>query len=156
MWHRSGGLIVTAPPGAQRVEEQDWSTLTLEAFPAATAQITERRVYERDTATRTLLSFETFGNGRAQLHVSAPEGGAPRAWVLRLHLRPGQQAAAVHIDGVRTSVAHIAPLASEIADSFFPLGGAGTPPASQAGPVAEIHIPAAATARLVEVQLLDA
>ena len=32
MWHRRGGLVVTAPV-AQTVERQDWSTLTLELFP---------------------------------------------------------------------------------------------------------------------------
>jgi hypothetical protein len=32
MWHRRGGLVVTAPV-AKTVERQDWSTLTLELFP---------------------------------------------------------------------------------------------------------------------------
>merc|ERR1711871_775339 len=45
MWHRRGGLMITTDKPGLRVEEQDWSTLTLEAFPAQTAESTSRSVY---------------------------------------------------------------------------------------------------------------
>merc|ERR550532_29920 len=50
MWHRrDGGLLVLADAPTSRVEEQDWSTLTLEAFPAAGARTTRRSLFERGT-----------------------------------------------------------------------------------------------------------
>merc|ERR1711959_678360 len=33
MWHRRGGLMVITDDPQLRVEEQDWSSLTVEAFP---------------------------------------------------------------------------------------------------------------------------
>ena len=50
MWHRAeGGLIVMASSVTANVQDQDWSTLTLEAFPSRSAGATHRSVYERSS-----------------------------------------------------------------------------------------------------------
>ena len=44
MWHRKGGLVVTTDQPGTRVDEQNWSMLTLEAFPhsASTVQLSQQ------------------------------------------------------------------------------------------------------------------
>ena len=173
MWHRAGGLLVTTSRPGTRVSAQDWSELTLEAWPdVARAQqegidgapLVERRsVRALGTAAKTALAMTTRagGNGTVtlRLEVSAADDGAARAWVLRAHLAPGQRVTAATVDGARvapTGVAHLAPVAAGGAEDagFFPLRGAGRAPPARAGPVAELRVPRGASARVVELQIL--
>lgn len=155
MWHRRGGLLVMAAGGALRVDEQDWSELTLEAFPATGVdQRTERAVRERNGTERTGIVMQTFaGEKHVAVAITEAEGAQSRAWIVRLHLRRGERIARAVLDGVDVKVAHLAPLSEEDGAAFFPLGGRGTAPAPRAGAVAEIHLPASAQARALEVTM---
>jgi hypothetical protein len=159
MWHRrDGGFLIVADKPAQRIEDQDWSSLTLELFPAARAHTTTRHLFERGTAARTDINFHTSDLGRIRVEIGAAgsrSGGEGRAWVIRVHLLPGQRVVAASVDGVDHitfgGVQHI-----EAADhddaSFFPLGGAGSPVAAKAGRVAEVRVPKGSHARIVEFE----
>jgi hypothetical protein len=179
MWHnKNGGLIVTttttnATP-AMRIDDADWSTLTLEAFPPRKGvSATTRRLMVPRNATfdaRTEIVFETTEDGTVTFNIAAPNPAAAaaaasttaaanhqqQAWVVRLHLFPGQRVEMVTVDGeVLTKASdggggdggvgtfwHIAPV-DKGSYGFFPLGGAGTAPAENAGYVAEFEVPAA-------------
>ena len=161
MWHnKNGGLIVTTDKPGLRIDDADWSTLTLEAFPprAGTAATTQRLVVPRNGtfADRTELSFSTDVAGLVTLDVAAVTtttfNDDERAWAVRLHLFPGQRVTSVAVDGVplsegetatETEFYHIAPVAAG-SSAYFPLGGRGTAPAENAGHVAEFLLPAAA------------
>jgi hypothetical protein len=55
------------------------------------------------------------------------------------------------------SLLHLEPMGAEeetAAASHFPFGGAGARPPSRAGPVAELHVAAAATARSISVVIV--
>ena len=206
MWlNKNGGLIVTTDKPALRIDEADWSTLTLEAFPAraGTAASTRRIVVPRNAtfADRTELVLATDAAGTVTLDIAAPEPNnnnnnnnkraaalvaaaaaaaedqpqqQQQAWVVRLHLFPGQRVTSVAVDGKQLAEEkldennngiggkgsvfwHSAPVAEgeAAAASYFPLGGAGTAPAAHAGAVAEFRIPAApaAVARRVVAQI---
>eukprot|EP00937_MAST-01D_sp_MAST-1D-sp2_P004384 g4384.t1 len=154
MWHRAGGLMVLASdPAALRVEEQDWSELTLDAHPhaAGDASVTRRQVRARGSSARTELTMTTGADGMLSLRVSAAGDGEARAWVLRVHLRPGQRAARALVDGADASVLHIAPHAG--GQRFTPFGGKDAAPAPNAGHVAQIALPTSASARSVVVHI---
>ena len=166
MWHKKdGGLTVMTDKPGMRIEEGDWSSLTLEAFPAQTEMLTERSVYAQDThvrgeeTARTDLSMRTDGTGKAHFEITESSDGAERAWVVRLHLRPNQRVTTAVMDGAElavdeTTVTHLAPLsASETALHHFPFGGAGAHPPVNAGHVAELRLPSAAHARSLEVTI---
>ena len=119
LWHRAGGLTVLAAsePGL-RTAEQDWSTLTLEAFPHALNarhdgtggsadevgsntqhRVTRRAVVERGVgSSRTEIEMITFTQDQLQVKIGASTGNATaaahaqikRGWIVRLHLRPAQ------------------------------------------------------------------
>ena len=165
MWHRAGALLVTTSAPGTRVGAQDWSELTLEAWPTAEARVVRRTVYERGGGGggRTELAMATTAaeadeNRTTTLRLDVSASGTARAWVLRAHLAPGQRVVAAAVDGAAVDgarVAHIAPLAAGGADDagFFPLRGAGHAPPARAGPVAELRVPRAAGAREVELQI---
>jgi len=149
MWHRrDGGFLVVNGKPATRIEDQDWSSLTLEIFPATGLQSSHRELYERGSAKKTSLAFHTDGKGSAQLEIGE---GQERAWTLRAHLLPGQRVASAVVDGVlMASVQHIGP-----AMAHFPLSGAGTPAAAGAGKVAEILIPKGSHPRTAEFKISE-
>jgi alpha-glucosidase (family GH31 glycosyl hydrolase) len=161
LWHRTGGFLVLASTPALRVEQQDWSELTLEAWPDVTAaSVTERAVHERgagaEPTPRTALRLATDGRGG----VSVTVGASPvaRAWTLRIHLRPGQEAAHVSLDGkalpLESPAAHHLPaLSVASAEGFFPFGGRGSRPPPHAGPVLEVALPASAAARTLHIDV---
>mmetsp|Transcript_79763 Transcript_79763/g.247379 ORF Transcript_79763/g.247379 Transcript_79763/m.247379 type:complete len:866 (-) Transcript_79763:12-2609(-) len=155
LWYRhEGGLLVTASDPGLRVDAQDWSTLTLEAFPSSAAQTTNRTVFERRGGQRTEIRLATDGAGGLRLNI-APQDGAPaRAWVLRLHLLPGQRAAAASVDGdfSPAPARHLEPVGPS-AQGFFPLGGAGSAPAPHAGAVLELRLEKTVGPRSVRVSL---
>jgi len=149
MWHRAGGFVVLADRGATRVDEQDWSSLTLDCFPATTAATTSRTLVEKHTADKTSLRFSTDGTGRAIFAIGASP--TSRAWTVRVHLRPGQQLTSIATESGSHEVTYHAPLNTSMAAAFRPFGGRDSAPAPHAGPVAEIALPAASHARSVEV-----
>lgn len=145
LWHRRGGLLILAPEPTAPVDDQDWSTLVLEAFPAASGS-TRRSLFERRGSGRTDLQLSRDGD---RLHLRIGTGG-PRNWLLRLHLRPAEHATAATVDGIHVAqLSHIAPARH----SGGPLKGARSAPPSGAGPVVEISVATAGHARSVEVQI---
>eukprot|EP00927_Polykrikos_kofoidii_P015618 TRINITY_DN16958_c0_g1_i1.p1 TRINITY_DN16958_c0_g1~~TRINITY_DN16958_c0_g1_i1.p1 ORF type:complete len:980 (+),score=114.21 TRINITY_DN16958_c0_g1_i1:90-2942(+) len=163
MWlRREGGFLIVADNASQRVEDQDWSSLTLELFPAAQAHSTKRQLFERGTSARSNLAFHTDGLGRISVEIGAMEGGvAERAWTVRVHLLSGQRVVSAIVDGVSVhlegGLRHIEASSSSRLSSapFFPLGGAGTLTAPMAGPVAEIHVRKGSQARTIELETGD-
>ena len=124
------GIVVTTESPARseimQVSQQNWSTLTIEAFPAAgsagasgsgsggasgSPMISRRVLHEQQqygaqtAACYTELALSTDGKGGLELTIlsNAPTAAiAGRAWVLRLHLLPGQRlvTASTKVDGV--------------------------------------------------------
>ena len=163
MWHRRGGLtVITDSPGL-RIEGGDWSSLTLEAFPAQVRMETRRSVYAQHTHSepggpgRTDLVMRTDGLGNAHFEISEATDGCKRAWVVRLHLLPNQRVAGAVMDGVALvdeAILHLAPLShADTVHHYFPFGGSGTPPAAMAGHVAELKLPSAAHARFLSLTI---
>ena len=136
----------------------------------ATPTTTERTVYALQTEARTELSMATegvSGQKQQQVHfeISTATDAAPRAWVVRVHLEPGQRMVAavesvihggeeaVLLDLVK-AVVHLAPLsAEETARSHFPFGGTGVHPPVHAGHIAELRLASAAHARTLSVTI---
>lgn len=152
MWHRRGGLLVLSDSPSLRVDDQDWSTLTLDAYPSVKQKSeTKRRVVERlGNGADTHLVMRTDDLGRVTLEILAAAGAVPRAWVFRLHLLPGQQAKVCFVDGHVSTATHINPGGPH----FFPFGGAGSAPARGAGTVVEIKLPSGTGARSASVQIV--
>jgi alpha-glucosidase (family GH31 glycosyl hydrolase) len=160
MWHRLGSFLITVDSKATRVEDQDWSVLTLEVFPDFTTEVyIEKSLYSLGTAARTDLSMANIpkdnnNGGFVNFHISASEDGESRGWLVRLHLRPGQNciSAGVDDDGTDLDIVHIDPITDT--DDFFPFGGSGTPPAPKAGKIAEIKVPMANHERKLQLSIL--
>jgi alpha-glucosidase (family GH31 glycosyl hydrolase) len=150
MWHRrDGGLLVLAPEST-RVDSQDWSLLSLEAFPSSKAWNSSRRLHEAAGCTE--IKMRSDGHGRVSIHIG--EAPSSRAWVVRVHLRPQQRLSHAAVDGV--AVASLAGLHLEADNArYFPLLGAGTSLPPGAGAVAELRLEPAAHARSVEVNIQE-
>lgn len=152
MWHRKdGGLVVTTDTPGLRIEGQDWSVLTLEAWMTDlhTPHETKRAVFEQKTSKRTDIVFSHDGAGAVSVRISAAEDRATRGWVLRLRLRAGQQVMSASVDGVTLADEATAIIAAAKPDGYFPFGGIGTP--SAGGDILEVKVPASALARDVRV-----
>ena len=174
--------MLASAPGL-RAAMQDWSTLTLEAFPhheqelhGSGGAVTRRVVVERGVrGGRTELEMETT-QGRLRLRVGRAEDGVGRSWLVRVHLRPGQcvagatlllqeeaaaaaAAAEEHRQVAPTygllDVMHLLPLPAAASHGFLPFGGAGARPPSSAGAIAELHVPAAAHSRTVDIRVVE-
>lgn len=154
MWYRAnGGLIVTTADPHERVEDQDWSSLVLDIFVGDSAISTERTVVDRGTGSQTKLAWTMQNDGRLNLQIHASDSGLSRSWVLRFHLRPGQQVGRALVDGVSSPATHLAPLHQNLVTDYFPFGGPGTAPAPHAGHVAEMSLESASHMRIVECEL---
>ena len=161
MWHRAGGLLVLASdPDAMRVEEQDWSEITLEAHPHTTTShplVTRRTLRERGSGARTDIVMTTTAHPTgtvSRFDISPHPNADSRAWVIRLHLRPGQKATTASIDGVSvmsSQLTHLAPRSS--GHGFLPFGGKDSRPAPLAGHVVQISVPSSASTRHVMVNI---
>lgn len=171
MWHRAGGMVVAAVDGGLRVDLQDWSTLVVECFvPPSTTPIgtTSRTVYALGSAVRQELEL-TFPAGGYHLKIEHAEDGAPRAWVVRMHLPVGTQGPTMlRVDGHDVAVAAaqetepqapdndvaraVVMLPMKLVDAWrmFPFQGVGSAPAPLAGKILEIHVPAANGTRTIE------
>ena len=64
---------------------------------------------------------------KKELHfaVTEAEDGAERAWVLRIHLAPGQRVGQALLDGSELAAVHLSPVAESEAHLFTPFGGKG-------------------------------
>ena len=172
LWHRKGGLTVLASTAALRVDEQDWSELTLEAFPhvamaAEDEMVTRRFVVRKETESsgsngRTMIEMMTMMVSNSSKLVrftisAAADGVTARAWVLRVHLEPGTRVNHAVVDGGVLGEAapfwHLAPIPPPSAADYAPFGGKGARPAPLAGHIAELHLPTAAAARAVELTI---
>ena len=124
-----GALLVAVRDGTQRIDDQDWSELTLEGWPASEAVTEQREVFEQDFSEHgddvsTVVRLSTDGAGK--VHIDVSESPEPRAWLVRLHLAPGQalalDAAAEDVGSVR----HLEPRSDCDDAGFFPFAGAGS------------------------------
>jgi len=159
MWHHRGTFTITVDSPACRVEDQDWSILTLEAFPdISSKEIAYRSLYSLGSAARTDLSMESDstsnGLGLVTFKISTSEDGASRGWLVRLHLRPGQHCVSAVVDSTAVlEILHLSPVAPNVV--FFPFGGAGTAPAHKAGKIAEVQVPSGNRDRLLQFKIQE-
>merc|ERR1739848_309216 len=114
----------------------NWSSLTLEAFPALDHVTTFRSIFSRGGDSRTNITFVS-DPAHARLLIEASRTGERRAWVLRLHLLPFQRVVEAVQHAQVLSFHHIFPNSSKY---FFPFRVKGSQPAAYAGPVAEIEL----------------
>jgi alpha-glucosidase (family GH31 glycosyl hydrolase) len=153
MWHRRPSLSVLCDKVAYRVEDQDWSNLTLEAFPEVESTV-EAAVYEQHTGAYTKLVLATDGEGKhVTLNISKTAEGSARGWLLRLHLRSGQLAKSAQVDGEEKGVVHRYP--SDDGSRHVPFTGSGSAPAHGAGAVAEIVMSVSSHERAVVVEVIE-
>lgn len=170
MWHRAGGMtVITDSPGT-RLHKQDWSALTVEAFPHlddisdAAPQTTSRVVFDKSgesygVGSRTQLTMTTTAS---RISVAfAPDADADaREWSVRVHLQPGQKAVAAAVEdesGAQASVdvVHVLPLKQD-EPAYFPFGGVGAPPPFGAGPTAEVRVSTRGQAAAVHLNVVQA
>lgn len=146
MWHRHGGLVVTTEDPGLRVEDQDWSELTLDAFPSTSDETTVRYIYERNSNKYQSLKMDSHSVG---LQLALGSSSAPRSFRLRVHYAHGMAPSTVFIDGVEApfTIFKAAP-GGTVA---WPFSGVGSRPA--AGVIAEVYIPASAKPRNIQVSL---
>ena len=154
MWHKRGALLVTAASGSLRLVEQDWSELTIEAFPTADGSSARRDLYEQEgsafaSADPTAIELTSHGDT-----VALEMGASPvaRACIVRVHLHRAEQRltlvgeAGSMVASVQQSVRHPLP---DCSGNHFPFLGAGAAPACEAGAVAELRLAPSKAARRV-------
>ena len=179
LWHtpmymRRGGIVLLAP-AVQYTGEKPWDPVTVEAFAGRGAQgRVVREFYEDDGSTtgyqkgecaRTQIELAQPEPGRVALTIQAVNGDfhgrqKKRAWIVRIHLAPGEKAGTVTVDGKAVRVLGAEPadpgkpsarvlLPATAVDADAPLAmpfcGAGARPGPRAGPVVEVRLPAADT-----------
>ena len=160
LYHKSGGLIVLSDDEkAMRVEEQDWSRLTIEAFPHSDGadeeygSVTRHEIVERSRASSsedegeaTALTMRTTKSGQNKTMVGVEIGAAPvpRVYTVRFHLRHFNLRFECAIDGAVTNTYRLlAPLDAkdeEAVRTFTPFGGRGARPPPLAGPIVEVEV----------------
>ena len=88
--------------------------------------------------------------------MTAPESGLPRSWHVRIHLRVGQRVASamLHSSTTDSTVALDVEHLTMPSVPHFPFGGAGSGPAPQAGPIAEMVIESTADPRRLELVIV--
>lgn len=148
MWHRRGSLLILdGTPNGLRIVNQDWTELTIEAFPASGFAHHARTLYEQEgsllgDAASTRVELATDESGLVALTVS--DSNASRSWVVRLHLHADQRfVASVDANSQLVNVTHLFPASGcdgGLTDDYFPFSGAGFRPACQGGPIAEFRI----------------
>ena len=167
MWHRKGGLmILSGDTNALRVEDQDWSSLTIEAWlpmPAAAGSSSNsnepvtRMLYERSSGASTEVTFHYIpADDMARIEISEASDGTVRGWLLRLHLSPRQRiAVGVQglVDGRIAALTSVTPRNGDSAAAHFPLRGEGALPAHRTGPIVELRVPSGAGRRTLAVPI---
>ena len=62
MWHRKGGFLITTSNPGSSVDTQDWSELTVEAFPSSTTEATTvHPLHARGSMAKTELRMQSSG-----------------------------------------------------------------------------------------------
>lgn len=156
MWHMSGGfLVLDGTFGGLRIVNQDWSELTIDAFPARSSHHHKRMIYEQEgsphaKAAPTAVEVTTDNNGRVAVTIG--ESPIPRSWVVRYHLRVGERfvvddSTLRDIDGVIT---HLQPQCDSRDADQSPFQGGGARPPCHSGAIAEFRLSKASTQRRVE------
>ena len=169
MFVRRGGLVLLAPE-MQYSWEKPWEPVTVEAFPPASGKVV-RELYEDDRCSldyqkgefmRTRLELSRPDQKQIELTIDPAKGKFPeqiekRGWIVRLHLLAGERATSVKVDGKRVDARVLSPAGQPAGDAVLPMPllGAGSHPASRAGPILEIEIEPAETSkgRAVSVML---
>ena len=91
MWHRKGTLLVTALPSpSRRLTRQNWTELTVHAWPATGVAVGRREVYAQESAEAgseapTVVEMVTHVNGTITLSVSPSR--MTRSWLVRMQLQ---------------------------------------------------------------------
>ena len=159
MWHRAdGGLVLGLEQPATRVDEQDWSTIVLHAFPAISGgDVVERSLHDKKSGARTGVAMVTDASGkRVRFEIGAAADGATRGWHVRMQLPRAADAndalpeLSATIDGA-TSVAppKLLRATAAVATPF----SVGSSPAALGGHVVELVVPTAAHARVIELSI---
>ena len=114
-----------------------------------------RRDAEAGAGTDITLSADSHGHH--ELHIAPSADTPPRAWVVRVHLRPGQELVAARLDGAACAeqVRVLSPLRDHTATMFLPFGGTGMRAAPLAGPIVELPLPPLARQRTLRFALLQ-
>lgn len=171
LWHRQGGMMVLASAPTLRVDEQDWSELTLEAFPHSLVgqrdgvSVTRRTVVakesEQSDGAKTIIVMSTqrsAHNNSKQVRFEISPSTIARAWVLRVHLEPGARVVDAAVDARALQVAdlkHLRPVANALTvAAFAPFGGKGTRPAPLAGDILELSLQSGTMARGVDIRIV--
>ena len=173
MWHRVGGLVITTGPQdaeTLRVDDQDWSALTLEAFVPEMQQqqhakgeegiaglLAERVVvphskYDGSTDSRTITPTVVTmrrHDSNNTLVLESTMGGVTSTFAARLHLHRGQRVVSARVDGVTLGADEVRALhLNATANVAIPFGGVGSAPGARGGDVAEVTM-----RRRLEVQI---
>mmetsp|Transcript_4775 Transcript_4775/g.10527 ORF Transcript_4775/g.10527 Transcript_4775/m.10527 type:complete len:818 (+) Transcript_4775:39-2492(+) len=176
MWHRRGGLTVLASEGGTRTAEQDWSSLTVEAFPDhRVVGSTRRAVFAHQPSTdaageqaaaEVQMEMDKDGSAVIRLLSSMMPAGIGRHWLVRLHLLQGQRTSMVSLDGHElwtasrggsTQVQEILPAQHlSDADAYFPFGGVGSAAPPLSGPILEVTLGMRSPEHTLRVVLEDA
>jgi len=169
MWHRKGGLTVLSSAPTLRVDDQDWSELTLEAFPhtiaAGETATTQRQVFAKQnehtgpTPPPTVIEMHTTAD-TVNFTISAGAGTVlTRAWVIRVHLEPGTRVihGTVNKDTIGDDlIIHLPPVSSQAGGNFSPFGGKGARPAPRAGDIVQLRLPPSSEQRSVQLTIARA
>merc|ERR1712151_1241334 len=90
MWHkRANSFLIICDKPALRINKQDWSTITVDAFLGDGAASTQRSLYDQLTGHQTSLTL-SYKGGVVVFDDSPDENVGVRAWVIRLHLLVGE------------------------------------------------------------------
>ena len=156
LWHKRGAILVTDHSDTLRMEGQDWTELTIQAFPSSSPSHATRTLHMQEKMLHeapVLVSLRTFANGTVTVEASA---SPVRTWVVRVHLRPGQRLSTArpeHGPGVQmSSVQHLLP---DCTRAHFPFGGLGSLPACHAGPIAEMKVQTSGSEWHLEAEVID-
>ena len=121
--------------------------------------MTQRSIYALQTEAQTQITMSTDGEGQVFFE-EIPEAtdGAERAWVVRLHLEPGQRAKFVTLDGRRAERGGRrgtpgAAFACRDNTSPLSLRGTGSRPPVNAGYIAALRLASGAHARTLSVSI---
>lgn len=154
MWHRRGSFLVAVAAGSQRIAEQDWNELVVEAFPSQVKTTERRMIFEQDRSglpdnTTTELHLTTDDDNAVIFSISASI--VPRSWIVRLHLHHAEDRlvlAPVDAD-LKPSLKHLLPSA-DCRQRAAPFQGPGSTPGCKGGSIAEFRIEASRGGRRVE------
>lgn len=168
MFHRHGGLVVTAPP-ALSVDLQDWTTLILEVWPFSdrlSNHSIQREVVREgegadDGPTHIIIMHQQADTIRLEVRPTAidtidqPSSVNVRSWLVRVHLTRSNSARVVtdKSSTIEDQSMMLLQPTSEGDNNFFPFRGSGAAPPMHAGPILELRCPLSADAQHVTIKI---